>query len=89
MDLETVVASVRKTHRLVIAHEAVLSGGWSAELAARVQEVAFDELDAPILRVGAPHAPVPASPPLEERYLPSRERLVETVLAVTGRTRPG
>ena len=83
MDLEAVLASVAKTHRLVIAHEAVMSGGWGAELAARVQETALDELDAPILRVGAPHAPVPGSPPLEKSYVPGKERIVEAVRAVT------
>lgn len=84
LDLETVLASVRKTHRLVVVHEAVLSGGWGAELVARVQEAALDELDAPILRVGAPHAPVPGSSPLERSFVPTRERVIETVLAAAG-----
>ena len=84
LDLETVLTSVAKTHHLVIAHEAVLTGGWGGELAARVQEAGLDELDAPIVRIGAPHAPVPGSPPLERSYVPGRERIVEAVVAVTG-----
>ena len=72
LDLETIVESVARTHRLVVAHEAVVHGGFGAELAAQVQAAAFDELDAPIVRVGAPFAPVPFSPPLEDAYLPGR-----------------
>ena len=52
LDLETIVASVARTHRLVVAHEAVQHGGFGAEIAAQVQAAAFDELDAPIARVG-------------------------------------
>jgi acetoin:2,6-dichlorophenolindophenol oxidoreductase subunit beta len=70
LDLPTILASVTRTHRLVIAHEAVVEHGFGAELAARVQEEALDRLEAPILRVGAPFAPVPASPVLEDAYLP-------------------
>ena len=74
LDLETIVESVTRTHRLVVAHEAVAHGGFGAEIAAQVQEAAFDELDAPIGRVGAPFAPVPFSPPLEDAYLPGTGR---------------
>jgi acetoin:2,6-dichlorophenolindophenol oxidoreductase subunit beta len=74
LDLDTIVESVTRTHRLVVAHEAVAHGGFGAEIAARVQEAAFDELDAPIGRVGAPFAPVPFSPPLEDAYLPGPRR---------------
>ena len=72
LDLETIVESVSRTHRLVVAHEAVEHGGFGAEIAAQVQAAAFDELDAPVVRVGAPFAPVPFSPPLEDAYLPGR-----------------
>ena len=72
LDLEAIVESVTRTHRLVVAHEAVAHGGFGAEIAAQVQAAAFDELDAPIARVGAPFAPVPFSPPLEDAYLPGR-----------------
>ena len=84
LDLEAIVESVARTHRLVIAHEAVVHGGFGAEIAAQAQAAAFDELDAPIARVGAPFVPVPFSPPLEDAYLPSREHVVAAVRAVLG-----
>ena len=73
LDLETIVESVRRTNRLVVAHEAVEHGGFGAEVAAAVQAAAFDFLDAPIERVGAPFAPVPFSPSLEDAYLPGAD----------------
>jgi pyruvate/2-oxoglutarate/acetoin dehydrogenase E1 component len=79
LDLETIVASVQRTGRLVVAHEAVEQGGFGAELAARVQEAAFDYLDAPIARVGAPFAPVPFSGPLEDAYLAGADEIVAAV----------
>ena len=84
LDLETIVESVRKTHRLVIAHEAVAHGGVGAEIVAQVQAAALDELDAPIERVGAPFAPVPFSPPLEDAYLPGRAEVVAAVARTRG-----
>jgi len=84
LDLETIVGSVARTHRLVVAHEAVRSGGFGAELATVVQEAALDELDAPVARVGAPFTPVPFSPPLEDAYLPGRAEVVAAVRAVVG-----
>ena len=83
-DLETIVESVTRTHRLVVAHEAVVHGGFGAEIATQVQEAAFDELDAPIARVGAPFTPVPFSPPLEDAYLPGRGDVATAVRAVLG-----
>jgi pyruvate dehydrogenase E1 component beta subunit len=85
LDLDTIVESVTRTHRLVVAHEAVAHGGFGAEITARVQEAAFDELDAPIGRVGAPFAPVPFSPPLEDAYLPGRADVVTAVRSVLAR----
>jgi pyruvate/2-oxoglutarate/acetoin dehydrogenase E1 component len=79
LDLETIVQSLSRTHRLVIAHEAVAHGGFGGEIAARVQAAAFDELDAPIARVGAPFAPIPFSPPLEDAYLPGRDDVAGAV----------
>jgi acetoin:2,6-dichlorophenolindophenol oxidoreductase subunit beta len=79
LDLETIVESVSRTHHLVVAHEAVEHGGFGAEIAAQVQEAAFDELDAPIARVGAPFAPIPFSPPLEDAYLPGRDEVLAAV----------
>jgi pyruvate dehydrogenase E1 component beta subunit len=86
LDLETIVKSVGKTHRLVVAHEAVTHGGYGAELAAQVQAAVFDELDAPIQRVGAPFAPIPFSPPLEDAYLPGRADVTAAVQAVVAAT---
>ena len=79
LDLEAIVASVERTGRLVVAHEAVEHGGFGAEVVARVQEAAFDSLDAPIARVGAPFAPVPFSGPLEDAYLAGADEIVAAV----------
>jgi acetoin:2,6-dichlorophenolindophenol oxidoreductase subunit beta len=75
LDIDTIGASVRRTGRAVIAHEAVTAGGFGAELCARVQSVAFDCLEAPIERVGAPFTPVPVSPPLEDAHRPGAEQV--------------
>jgi len=79
LDIGTIVQSVKKTGRLVIVHEAVEQGGIGAEIAATVQQHAFYYLDAPILRVAAPFAPVPASPALEKGFLPDPARIVGAV----------
>jgi pyruvate/2-oxoglutarate/acetoin dehydrogenase E1 component len=84
LDLDTIVESVKRTGRLVVAHEAVAHGGFGAEIAAQVQEAAFDYLDAPIGRVGAPFAPIPLSPPLEDAYLPGADEIVVAVRAMMG-----
>ena len=76
LDHETVVASVLRTGRLVIAHEASQSGGIGGELAARVQRDAFFELEAPVLRVTGYDTPYPASR-LEEEWLPGLDRLLD------------
>lgn len=72
-DKETVYASVARTHRVVIVHEAVLAFGAGAEIAASIGEEVFEELDAPIVRVGAPFMPVPFAKSLEEQYIPDDE----------------
>jgi pyruvate/2-oxoglutarate/acetoin dehydrogenase E1 component len=82
LDEETILTSVRKTHRLVIVHEAVKFAGPGGEIAAMVAEKAFDYLDAPILRVAAPFSPVPFSPPLEQEYVPSEEKIIAAVRGV-------
>jgi pyruvate dehydrogenase E1 component beta subunit len=69
-DFATVLQSVSKTHHCLVAHEAVRFGGLGAEVAAQVQELGFDDLDAPVHRVGAPFAPTPFSPVLERAYVP-------------------
>ena len=71
LDWDAIADSVRKTHRVVVAHEACRTGGVGAELAARIGEELFDELDAPIRRVAAKDVPMPFSPPLERFVLPA------------------
>ena len=78
-DEEAVFASVARTHRVVIAHEAVQSFGVGAEIAARIAADAFDDLDAPVLRVGAPFMPTPFAKSLEAAYLPDADRIVAAV----------
>jgi pyruvate/2-oxoglutarate/acetoin dehydrogenase E1 component len=78
-DEGAVLASLQKTHRLVVVHEAVEAFGVGAEIAARMADVGFDELDAPIVRVGAPFIPVPFARALEAAYLPSAERMIAAV----------
>ncbi len=79
LDIETIVDSARRTGHLVIAHEAVETGGIGAEIASQVQENAFRELAAPVLRVGAPFAPVPTSIVLERAFVPDEERIIQAV----------
>jgi pyruvate/2-oxoglutarate/acetoin dehydrogenase E1 component len=79
LDVDTVKASVGRTGRVVVVHEDTLSSGFGAEIAARLADECFYELDAPIRRVAAPDLPAPAAIQLEERYLPSRERIEEAV----------
>jgi pyruvate/2-oxoglutarate/acetoin dehydrogenase E1 component len=79
LDAETVVASVKKTHRAVIVHEAHRFCGFGAELAAAIQELAFDELDGPVLRVGALDAPIPYNRRLERTVLPQVENVLAAV----------
>jgi acetoin:2,6-dichlorophenolindophenol oxidoreductase subunit beta len=78
-DREAVLGSVQKTNRLVIVHEAVLTCGFGAEVAATIADEGFDFLDAPIKRVAAPDTPVPFSPVLEKAYMPNASRIVEAV----------
>jgi len=79
LDKETILASVRKTGRLVVLHEATRTGGFGGEVAAVVMEEAFAALKAPLRRVTGPDIPVPASPPLERFYIPDEEKLVAAV----------
>jgi len=79
LDTETVVQSVRKTGRLVCIEEGTRTGGVGAEVAARVAELAYEYLDAPIRRIAAPDVPIPFSPPLEQETLPTADGIVHTV----------
>lgn len=86
LDLPTIIASVERTNNCVVVHEAVRTGGLGAEIAAHIQEHAFDHLDAPIGRVGAPFSPVPFTPALESEYVPDARRIAEQVRATLGRS---
>ncbi len=77
LDEDTILNSVRKTNRLLVVHEACRKGGFGAEVAAIVVEKAFDYLDAPVLRLGAPDAPIPYNDELERLSIPSQDRIVE------------
>lgn len=79
MDYETIIKSVKKTNRLVIAEDSVKTCGVSAEISAKVAEEALDYLDAPIVRVNSPPLPVPFSPPLEREYMVNADKIVEAV----------
>lgn len=79
LDKELILASVRKTGRLVIAEEDNLTGGWAAEIAAIVADEAFAWLDAPIKRVSAPDVPPPFAPVLERQYVPDEHKIVAAV----------
>lgn len=77
LDEATILASVRKTSKVMVLHEANLTGGFGGEIAARISEKAFEHLDGPVLRMASPDTPVPFSPPLEEAFLPNPTKLVE------------
>lgn len=79
LDTDTIVASVKKTNRALIVHEAVQFGGIGAEISSQIQEEAFDYLDAPVARLAAPFAPVPYAPVLENAYVPDAARIEQSV----------
>ncbi|HYM59426.1 MAG TPA: alpha-ketoacid dehydrogenase subunit beta [Thermoanaerobaculia bacterium] len=81
-DEEAILESVARTSRVIILHEAPLTGGAGAELAARIADKAFEYLDAPIKRVAALDVPAPYSPPLEEYALPNKAKLLAAVREV-------
>ncbi len=79
LDMETIIASVRKTGRAIVTSQAVTQGSFTGEVASQIQEKAFDLLDAPVLRLGAVNGVSPSSPDLEEFYLPGQDKLVSMV----------
>lgn len=85
LDDETVLASVRKTHRAVVVDEGWKSGSLAAEIVARIMEKAFYDLDAPVLRVCSAEVPVPYARHLEEAALPQPAAIVAAVLQLTGK----
>jgi pyruvate dehydrogenase E1 component beta subunit len=80
LDMDTLTASAKKTGHVLIVEEDNLTGGWGAEVAARLSEAAFFHLDAPITRLAAPDTPTPTAPALEREYVPSVERVVEAAV---------
>jgi pyruvate dehydrogenase E1 component beta subunit len=85
LDEETLVSSVKKTNRCVVAHEAVTRMGFGAEVASVVQYQAFDWLDAPIERVGARFCPLPFAPVMEEWVVPHANDVLEAIRRTVGR----
>jgi pyruvate/2-oxoglutarate/acetoin dehydrogenase E1 component len=85
LDKETIIKSVKKTGRLVIAEEGCLTGGFGAEVAAIVAKEAFDYLDAPIERVAALDTPVPFAPALEQAAIPNEEKLEAAIRSMMGK----
>jgi pyruvate/2-oxoglutarate/acetoin dehydrogenase E1 component len=79
-DLETVLASVAKTNRVVVVEEGPLTGGWAGEVLARVTEEGLGDLD-DAWRIATADSPIPYSPPLEDAFLPGAERIATEVLA--------
>ena len=82
LDTDTIVASVEKTHRVLTVHEAVEFAGMGAEINAQIADKAFDFLDAPPRRLGAPFSPVPYSPPLEQAWLINSDDIYNAALGV-------
>jgi 2-oxoisovalerate dehydrogenase E1 component beta subunit len=77
LDTEAILASARKTGKVMVVHEDTRTGGIAGEIAAIINEEVFDYLDGPVLRVTAPDTPVPYSPPLEEFFLPNKEKILK------------
>jgi len=86
LDEGTIVDSVKKTNRCVVAHEAITRMGFGAEVAAVVQHQAFDWLDAPIERVGAKFTPLPFAPVMEEWVVPHADDVLAAILTTVGKT---
>ena len=85
LDEDALIASVKKTNRAVVAHEAVTRMGWGAEVAAVVQEKAFDYLDAPVARVGAKFTPIPFAPVMEEWVVPHAKDVLAAIKKTVGK----
>ena len=79
LDRELIVRSVRETGKILIVHEATLTGGFGGEIAAVVASEAFEYLDAPVQRLGSLDSPVPFAPTLEEAFLPGKHRIIEAL----------
>ena len=82
LDEEGIFSSIRKTHRLVVAHEAVRRGGWGGELCGLIMENCFDELDAPVVRIASENSPIPFAACLEKEIVPDVADIVAGVRRV-------
>jgi pyruvate dehydrogenase E1 component beta subunit len=85
LDFSLIADSVKKTYRALVVHEACLTGGFGAEIAARIGEELFDYLDAPVTRIGARDVPMPFSPVMEQFVMPQTEDIVAGALRLLGR----
>jgi 2-oxoisovalerate dehydrogenase E1 component len=81
-DWEAIAESVRKTSRVIVSHEDMLSWGYGAEIAARIADELFEDLDAPVRRVGGMDTFVAYQPALEDVILPQPERIFESIAAL-------
>lgn len=86
LDEDTIIASVRKTHRAVVVHEGWPYGGVGAEISDRIQRLAFDDLDAPVLRVTTLDVPMPYNAKLEQYCMPQASRVVDTIKRTLGKS---
>ncbi len=82
-DKERVLEGVRRTSKVLVLHEDTRTGGFGAEIAATIAEEAFEDLDAPVMRIAAPDTPVPFSPPLEKAYIPQVDDVVKGLRELT------
>ena len=79
LDIETIITSIKKTNKVAIVHQAVEFMGFGAEIAAQIQERAFEYLDAPVTRIAAPNTPPPSSPVLEKAFLPNERDVAQKI----------
>lgn len=79
LDLDTIVASVQKTGRAVVLHEAAMRMGYGAEIAAEIADACFWSLDAPVTRIAGKNTPIPTSPPLEDAVTPQTDEVIDTL----------
>ncbi|MBI1951535.1 MAG: alpha-ketoacid dehydrogenase subunit beta, partial [Acidobacteria bacterium] len=77
LDNDAILGAAKKTGKVLVVHEVSRTGGIAGEIAAIVNEEVFEYLDGPVLRVTAPDTPVPYSPPLEEFFLPNKEKILK------------
>jgi pyruvate/2-oxoglutarate/acetoin dehydrogenase E1 component len=89
LDMTTIEVSIRKTGRLLIVEEDHLTGGWGAEVAARIADAAFSSLRAPIRRVAGPDAPIPCGPALERAWVPDIDRITAAAVDLCRTGSPG